>query len=152
MEKMMPLYSRTTVLLPVLLLAAIVLPATGAESLREQWLQCSQFSDDSKRLACFDQITGNLHVRAEQKFGREQEQAIKEAPESITATITSAKEGAFGKYIFTLDNGQVWQQVESSERAIWRGGERVAVERGAFGSFIMHKVTGVRSLRVKRIQ
>lgn len=130
----------------------LALPATAAESLRDQLQQCSQFSDDSRRLACYDQVTGNLRQHAEQQFGQEQKQVIEEAPESITATIARAEEGAFGKYTFTLDNGQVWQQVDSSSRAIWRGGEQVAVERGVFGSFFMRKVTGGRSLRVRRLQ
>lgn len=144
--------SCTSLLLPALLLAATSLPAAAVESLREQLQQCSQFSDNDKRLDCFDQVTGNLHQHAEQQFGQEQKQVIDEAPESITATIASATEGAFGKYTFTLDNGQVWQQVESSSRAIWRGGEQVALERGVFGSFLMRKVTGGRALRVKRIE
>ncbi|WP_105104360.1 hypothetical protein [Microbulbifer pacificus] len=130
----------------------LALPGTAAESLQTQLQQCGQFSDDGKRLACYDQITGNLRQHAEQQFGQEQRQVVEDAPESITATIASAEQGAFGKYTFTLDNGQVWQQVESSSRAIWRGGEQVAVERGVFGSFFMRKVTGGRSLRVKRIQ
>lgn len=127
-------------------------PTTAAESLREQLQQCSQFSDDSKRLVCYDQITGNLRQHAEQQFGQEQKQVIEEAPDSITATIARAEEGAFGKYIFTLDNGQVWQQVDSSSRSIWRGGEQVSLERGTLGSFFMRKVTGGRSLRVKRVK
>lgn len=147
----MPTRSRTFVLLPALLLAATSLPAAAVDSLREQLQQCSQFSDNDKRLDCFDQVTGNLQQHAEQQFGQEQKQVIDEAPESITATIATATEGAFGKYIFTLDNGQVWQQVEGSSRATWRGGEQVALERGVFGSFFMRKVTGGRALRVKRI-
>lgn len=131
--------------------SALALPAL-AETVNEQLQQCSQFSDDKKRLTCYDKLAGNLQQHAEKQFGQEQKQAIEEAPSSITATITKATEGAHGKYLFTLDNGQVWRQAGSSSRSIWRGGEQVIVERGALGSFLMRKKTGGRSLRVKRVK
>lgn len=137
--------------IPLAILTAQALP-TAADTLSEQLQQCSQFSNDKKRLACYDQIAGNLQQHAEKQFGQEQKQAIEEAPDSITATITEATEGAYGKYIFTLDNGQIWRQVDSSSRAIWRGGEQVEIERGALGSFLMRKTSGGRSLRVKRVK
>lgn len=124
----------------------------SAESIKEQLQQCSQFSDDGKRLSCYDQVTGNLRQHAEKQFGQEQKKVIEEAPESITATIASVEKGAYDKYTFTLDNGQVWRQVDGGGRVIWRGGEQIKLDRGAFGSFFMRKVTGGRSLRVKRIQ
>ncbi|WP_299592130.1 hypothetical protein [uncultured Microbulbifer sp.] len=136
---------------PLVLFSTLTLP-TQAETVNEELQQCSQFSDDKKRLACFDKLAGSLQQHAEKQFGQEQKQVIEEAPDSITATVTSATKGAFGKYTFTLDNGQVWRQVESSSRNIWRGGEQITVERGALGSFIMRKATGGRSLRVKRVK
>ncbi|WGL16767.1 hypothetical protein PVT68_00325 [Microbulbifer bruguierae] len=122
-----------------------------AESLADKLQQCSQFSDDTKRLACYDGISGNLRQYAEQQFGHEQQVALEETPESITATIRATQAGAYDKYTFTLDNGQVWRQIDNT-RNIWKGGEEVILERGAFGSFFMRKITGGRSLRVKRIQ
>ncbi|MBB5210060.1 hypothetical protein [Microbulbifer hydrolyticus] len=140
-----------TLPIPVILFAILALPAT-AETLQKRLQQCSQFSDDEKRLACYDKLSGGLQQHAEQQFGQEQKQVIEEAPDSITATIIDAKEGAYGKFTFTLDNGQIWRQVDSSSRAIWRGGEQVTVERGALGSFLMRKTTGGRTLRVKRVK
>nr|WP_010131427.1 hypothetical protein [Microbulbifer agarilyticus] len=126
------------------------LPATAA-TVEEELKQCTEFSDDAKRLACYDKLAGNLQAHVEQRFGQEEKRAIAEAPESITAIIESAQKGAYGKYTFTLDNGQVWRQTDSG-RTIWRGGEQVTVERGALGSFFMRKADGGRALRVKRIQ
>ncbi|QKX18630.1 hypothetical protein [Microbulbifer sp. YPW1] len=125
-------------------------PLASADSLQAQLQQCSQFSDDNKRLACYDKLTGSLQKHAEQQFGQEQKQAVEEAPESITATITKAEEGAYGKFIFTLDNGQVWRQTDT-KRSILRDGDQVTVERGALGSFRMRKTTGGRTMRVKRV-
>ena len=138
-------------LFPLAIFVTQALPSS-AETLNEQLKQCSQLSDDQKRLGCYDKLAGNLQQHAEKQFGQEQQQAVEEAPDSITATITEATKGAHGKYTFTLDNGQVWRQAESSRSAIWRGGEQVVVERGALGSFLMRKTTGGRSLRVKRLK
>ncbi|WP_288130239.1 hypothetical protein [Microbulbifer sp.] len=124
--------------------------SASADTLQSQLHTCAQFSDDSKRLACYDKLTGNLQQHAEQQFGQEQRAAIEEAPDIITAIITQAEEGAHGKYTFRLDNGQIWRQVGSG-RVIWKGGEQVEVERGAFGSFLMRKTRGGRSVRVKRL-
>ncbi|WP_160153275.1 hypothetical protein [Microbulbifer sp. ALW1] len=150
MRKISPAHSIT---LP-LFLTALLIPGHQAiaESLKEQLQQCSQFSDNDKRLACYDKISGSLRQHAEQQFGQEQQQVIEEAPEAITAKIVSAEEGVHGKFTFTLDNGQVWRQVGSSTRNFWKGGEQVTIQRGALGSYLMRKETGGRSLRVKRIQ
>ena len=145
-----PKYRRGALLSALTLASLLALPA-GAETLEDALRHCTEFSDDRKRLACFDKAAGKLHQIAEQRFGHEERDAVQEAPESISATITDAVESAHGKYTFTLDNGQVWRQTDSG-RAIWRGGEQVTLERGALGSFFMRKTTGGRSLRVKRIK
>ncbi|WP_143735738.1 hypothetical protein [Microbulbifer mangrovi] len=128
-----------------------VTPMANADSLQAQLQQCSQFSNDKKRLACYDKLTGSLQQHAEKQFGQEQKQAVEEAPESITATITKVDDGAYGKLIFTLDNGQVWRQTDT-KRSILRDGDQISIERGAFGSFLMRKATGGRSMRVKRVK
>ncbi|GAB2518208.1 hypothetical protein [Microbulbifer agarilyticus] len=138
-------------LAPQLLAVSILgLPAVAA-TVQEELKRCTEFSDDSKRLACYDKLANNLQTHIEQRFGHEEKKAIEEAPESITAVISAAQKGAHGKYTFTLDNGQVWRQTDSG-RTIWRGGEEVTLERGALGSFFMRKSSGGRSLRVKRIK
>ncbi|MCQ3829629.1 hypothetical protein HXX02_09220 [Microbulbifer elongatus] len=141
---------RTTTFL-LLLAPVFASPPASAETLEDTLRRCTEFSNDQKRLACFDKAAANLKARAELRFGHEGKDIAEEAPESISATITSAAEGAHGKFTFTLDNGQVWRQT-SSGRAIWREGEQVTLERGALGSFFMRKATGGRSLRVKRIK
>ncbi|AQQ67975.1 hypothetical protein Mag101_10240 [Microbulbifer agarilyticus] len=134
------------------LLAVLLSFPAGATTLPEELKRCTEFSDDTKRLACYDKLANNLQTHVEQIFGQEEKRAIQEAPESITATIEIAKKGAYGKFTFTLDNGQVWRQTDSG-RAIWRGGEQVTLERGALGSFFMRKTEGGgRGLRVKRVK
>jgi len=147
------LWPRVNVSLPALVCVAALL-GTGpvfAQTLREELKTCAQFSDDSKRLQCFDKLAAGLQQHAEKQFGQEAQKVIEEAPDSITATITEVTKGAYGKYTFVLDNGQVWRQTGSS-RVIWKGGEQIELERGVLGAFFMRKVTGGRSVKVKRVQ
>ncbi|MBY6210997.1 hypothetical protein KUV95_05500 [Microbulbifer agarilyticus] len=150
-----PTYSRPSpslLWLSLLLLAGTLLhyPAI-AVTIEEEIRRCKDLSDDNMRLICYDKLAKNLPTHVKQRFGQEEKKAIEEAPESITAVISSAQKGAYSKYTFTLDNGQVWRQIDSG-RAIWRGGEHVTLERGAMGSFFMRKTGGGRSLRVKRVK
>jgi len=134
-----------------LLLICVFAGNVQAETLSQQLQTCAQFSDDQKRLDCFDTLTGNLQQHAEAQFGQEEKAAIDEAPEAITAAITDSVKGAYGKYTFRLDNGQIWRQLDNT-RIIWKEGEQVNVERGALGSFLMRNVRGGRTVRVKRIE
>lgn len=122
-----------------------------AQTLQEEIETCAQFSNDTKRLQCFDKLAGGLKQHAEKQFGQEMQAATEDAPESITATIAEVREAAYGKYIFVLDNGQVWRQTGTS-RVIWKGGEQVELERGFLGAFYMRKTSGGRSVKVSRVQ
>lgn len=138
-----------------LTLIALLLAAAGAgadtDSLTNQLRGCASLDKDSERLACYDALSGSLDERAERDFGREQERIAEEAPDSMQAKIDDIGEAAYGKLVFTLDNGQVWRQNDST-RVIWDEGDTVVVERALFGSFMMKKVGGARSMRVKRLK
>ena len=133
------------------LLGLLVAAPLSAQTLQEEIETCAQYSNDAKRLQCFDKLAGGLKQHAEKQFGQEMQAATEDAPESITATISEVREGAYGKHTFVLDNGQVWRQTGSS-RVVWKGGEQVELERGVLGAFYMRKTSGGRSVKVKRVK
>ncbi|MFV8781718.1 hypothetical protein ACNKU7_04785 [Microbulbifer sp. SA54] len=137
--------------LPILALTALSVPSIQAQTLESELQTCVQYSDDSKRLACYDDVAGNLKQYSINRFGQEQKAVIEDAPESIRATISEAQKGAYGKYTFALDNGQIWRQVDSN-RVIWKGGEQIELDRGMLGAFYMRKTSGGRSVKVKRVE
>jgi hypothetical protein len=55
-----------------------------------------------------------------------------------------------GELVFTLDNGQVWQQLLAGESRI-EVGNTVTVKPGAMGSFFLYSPYGL-ATRVKRVQ
>lgn len=142
-----------TDIMRALTFAALLLMAGSAcaDSLTNQLRGCASLDKDSERLACYDALSQSLDERAEEDFGREQERIAEEAPDSIQAKIEKLREAAYGKRVITLDNGQVWRQNDST-RVTWDEGDAVVVERALFGSFMMKKVGGARSMRVRRLK
>jgi hypothetical protein len=56
-----------------------------------------------------------------------------------------------GELVATLDNGQVWRQIDSTPSLGFRPGDQATVKRGAVGSFLLI-VEGQPRLRVRRLK
>jgi hypothetical protein len=57
----------------------------------------------------------------------------------------------YDRVLITLDNGQVWRQVDSSSLRL-RVGDAIEIERASFGSFMLQKTGSKRSMRVSRYE
>ncbi len=71
-------------------------------------------------------------------------------PSRITARVASAARQPSGRYIVTLENGEVWLQTEDQLGFTPRKGSSVSIKRGMLGSYWMtdkYYVVGVRRLR-----
>ncbi len=69
--------------------------------------------------------------------------------DSLTATVTKLQKLGYDKVLITLDNGQVWKQVDASSLRL-RVGDAVDIERASLGSFMLRKQGSKRSMRVSR--
>ena len=67
----------------------------------------------------------------------------------IQAIVTDVRKSATKKLTVTLDNGQIWRQLDS-QRLRLKSGEAVIVRKASLGSYLMEKQSGSRSIRVKR--
>lgn len=72
-----------------------------------------------------------------------------EQMDSLSATVTKLQKYTYDKVLITLDNGQVWKQVDSSSLRL-RVGDAVDIERASLGSFMLKKKGSKRSMRVSR--
>ncbi len=67
--------------------------------------------------------------------------------ENITGTVTELHRDANGEFVVTLDNSQVWRQIELDSRAWPEKGDTVTIRRAALGSFLLvtpdHRATRV---------
>ncbi len=151
------------------------LSATSAESAQ----QCAGVSDDRARLACYDGIFGKPAAvpaetgvsstpaaataaaasSAQAEFGlsdtakraRDPEKAEELIPQSITEKVASVGRRPTGELVVTLDNGQVWAQIETTTMARISAGDTVTIRKAALGSYQLvspNKVT----VRVRRVK
>jgi hypothetical protein len=138
-----------------LLFLTIILFGTSAagQTLTEQLRACAAIESSGERLGCYDAINESLDQRVEQSFGQESElaaQIAEEAPESILVAIVEMQEvGLDGQLVITLDNGQIWRQIDVN-RVDWLPGEEVEITRGLFRSFFMRSAEGGARIRVSR--
>ena len=143
----------------LILLVPVCLPAFGGtEAFSDGLRRCARESDQTQRLACFDALASSLPKIEADQFGMTADVAQKrnlgaprrEQSEALTGKIVALREGAEGRLIFTLDNGQVWAQTESRPSISFAIGDAVRVEHGAMSSLWL-AADHQRKTRVKRI-
>jgi hypothetical protein len=159
------------------MISALAAPA-AADDLTERLRVCRGLAAVTERVACYDRIVDEQTPRSApvqatpaasapapvpattalaSRFGAEQipaprsAKAEPETAKSIEASVTGLQLGADSKALITLDNGQVWAQVEA-ERLMLKLGDRVTVKRGMLGSYILVPAGLHRSYRVTRVQ
>ncbi len=92
----------------------------------------------------------------EQRFG-EKDLPVKkrlaeeeQAPDELLLKVTGVRNDQAGYGTFTLENGQVWRQVESSSLRV-SNGARVKIKSGTLGAYYLSLESGNKSFRVKRV-
>jgi hypothetical protein len=88
------------------------------------------------------------------KSGDELQRTVEEATgseqmDSLSATVAKLQKYGYDRVLITLDNGQVWKQVDASSLRL-RVGDAVDIERASLGSFMLRKKGSKRSMRVSR--
>lgn len=88
------------------------------------------------------------------KSGEEVERTVQEATgnapiDSLSATVSKLQRYSYDKVLITLDNGQVWKQIDGSSLRL-RVGDAVEIERASLGSFMLKKQGSNRTMRVSR--
>lgn len=124
---------------------------------------CASVSAPAERLACYDKAFPRLvddeTLQAERTahFGltrgelRQRGGLIEpETQERIEATVVRVSGEGSGRLV-TLDNGQVWQQIEASLLGSLDPGDKIRLKRGSFGTFLL-VTKGRVSLRVRRVR
>jgi len=69
--------------------------------------------------------------------------------DSLSAQVTRLQDSGYEKVRITLDNGQAWQQIDTSSLRL-KVGDDVMIERAALGSFMLKKKGNNRTMRVSR--
>ncbi len=79
---------------------------------------------------------------------------VEAGPTTLTAVITDLRETRPNVFRMTLDNGNVWQQLDLASTFYVKAGDTVKIEKGRMGGYRMARVSGsgggwVRVTRVK---
>jgi hypothetical protein len=139
----------------LLLVAGGVVPALGGEraaAVAEKGTRCAAIDDDARRLACYD-ADFRTAVAPEKTFGIERRLTRDtETLDKVTAKITAVTTLRDGALRVTLDNGQVWRQIDRKGEAHWEVGDSLVIERAALGSFLASMAGSSRSYRIRREQ
>jgi hypothetical protein len=73
-----------------------------------------------------------------------------ETIDAIEDRVAEVDRDPYGKLVFILENKQRWRQLDSN-RLNLAPGEEVRIRSAAMNSFLMEKLTGSRSIRVRRV-
>ena len=161
------------------LLLTLLLLSQPAPAAEEAFSKCRQIAEIAERVVCYDNVVDSRFPMsssdsveaikppditrssavpdAQSLFGANDAEAKRivetslaiEQIDHIVATTTNVRESATRKLTVTLDNGQVWRQLDNQPMHL-KVGETVVVRKASLGSFLMEKQTGSRSIRVKR--
>lgn len=162
-----------------LLLAAVLLTSLPVRA--DEPRRCAALADDRARLACYDSIFGkpaavpapagaatgtvaaapaaataanpaaDFGLTEAAKRALEPEESRQRLPESISGTVAKVARQPAGELVLTLENGQVWTQLQVDVRARVAVGDPVTIKKAALGSYLL--VTEDRyATRVRRVK
>lgn len=86
----------------------------------------------------------------EQNFGLDERKRPENETDKILVSIQNKDKDAYGKWILTMTNGQVWKQTDTGSYRL--PDAQLYVERGVLGSFFLGAEGINRKIRVKRIK
>jgi hypothetical protein len=162
-------------------LSALVLfcsATMAADATLEAARRCVQVTDSLQRLVCFDRafaaaptampaaaaapastpvvpvVPAVVPSLGDESLKKRVRDDAANEPTSLTAKVAGLRETRPNIFRITLDNGQVWQQMDMESRFFLEVGDPVQVERGMMGGYRMAKTGKNRSAwaRVSRIK
>lgn len=164
----------------LLLILALISLNVSADATATKMLSCSSLEVPLERLACFDKIVTSLSAGVtvpgpateamgeplpavkgdelettdsaaiNQQFGQEHWESQREGMQ-LEARVSAAYKNAYGKWVVTLDNGQVWKQLRSETIRI-RVDDSVLIERGLMNSFFFRLNNNDRQIKFSRVK
>lgn len=159
---------RTISLLAAVVVASAPAFADTADSGVLTELAACRGLGDAARLACFDRVLARHAAPATASssaapvvaapapsFGGERlpDATRPPEPEAMTATVASVNYNAFQQFTVTLDNGQVWRQLESDTPvARFAAAATVKISRGFLDSYSLSVEGAWGTFKVKRIK
>jgi hypothetical protein len=134
--------------------------ALGGDPVIDRMRACASEADEAKRLACYDREIGrsksaqndDLGVTGELLRKKQKQAGITPAPaEDMTGKVVAISGRGFGKFVVTLDNGQVWAQQEEPDFTL-QPDDVITIRHGVLGALWMVSPSGRAQVRVLRVK
>jgi len=155
--------------------------AGNEASLSIQLTQCGQNLKADARLACFDGLAKSAatHIvlpanndtalvaimpttiaqvqpsatKQVDDFAKEhlKKTSTEQELDSIVSSVTKLKKLIRGQWVITLENGQKWQQKDTTKMKL-KVGDTVRMKKAAMGAVYLYKEGSHRNIRVKRLK
>lgn len=143
------------------LVPIIAAPAVAQDGLQGRLVACANLAEAAARHACFDALVPELKASSEAPFGATTKLSALTAPtlettkpvepDNVTLAVKSVTPSADGKLRFTMENGQVWKQVDTTQlRNVGKGPWTAEIRKASLGSFLLSLNDG-RAVRVGRV-
>ncbi len=116
----------------------------------QQIADCRAIADDARRLTCYDALT----PAPTDKFGMAElpRPVVKDEPDKIEAHLTGKISGWRKGTLFNLDNGQVWQCIDTDRDDEELDRPAVTIRRNFFGHYWMDLGGSGVSVQVTRVK
>jgi 5-hydroxyisourate hydrolase-like protein (transthyretin family) len=150
------------VTISLVLASGVVASAAMAQ---QSYRDCALIQDDQERLMCYDRLNeqdkkpvpaAKMKEKVEQKrdnnadFGLEHKKLKQD--ESMSVELTSRDKDAYGKWILTFDNGQVWKQKGSEDYFPWHDEGNYTITRGMFNAYFLSRKEVNKRMKIERIK
>ncbi len=159
-----------------LLLAVSVALSTPLQASATDIEACRQLEDPAQRLACYDQLMGTkaaaetvaapaidapppepVSAPPAQPEGPvlaapspSPDAAAQPKQDKRLLTLTGHQKDAYGRFIFTFSNGEVWKQTDSSRFRF--SGDQLQLREGWLGSYYLSDPERNAEIRVKQVE
>ena len=150
-----------------------------AQTTEERIVLCAKVIDQQQRLVCFENLARDVEsgwqkvsrehaqepaasldtplVHSELSdqsskgdFGLEHKDGKEALSDKLQSHVVEIYKNSLGKMILTLDNGQIWQQMDTKSLIIHKG-DLILIERGALSAFYL-SAKGKKRIRVVRVR
>ncbi len=153
------------------LVPIIAAPALAQEALHKKVYACAQMADAGQRHSCFDALVPELKKAGESQFGatpapktsaltapvvtaenpKAPKQTTPSEPDKVSLSVKSMLRSTDGKLRFTMENGQVWKQIDTTMlRNVGEAPWTAEIRKASFGSFLL-SLNGGKAVRVERV-
>ena len=133
------------------LLPVMTVPAFAQGSVQDKLIDCASVADGAQRLACFDALILGLRQAGDASFGAVQAAKPVE-PDRVSLAVSALDKGADGKLRFTMEDGQVWRQTDTTKLPnAGKGPWTAEIRKAAMGTFLLSLNHG-RVVRVERVK